>query len=836
MIGELIKTDREKTKGVRIYRRSLFRRRWFQRLALLVFIVGVAGLLLMVVFLKPYKDKADTFALEDLHNLDRTSIIYDRSGNELGSLSLENRRPVTLDDIPYEVIQALTAQEDSRFFEHSGVDFIGIVRAVWLNLKAGNINQGASTLTQQLARNSYREEIGFSKTLERKLAEAFLAARIERHYSKAEILELYLNRIYFGSGFWGINSASIGYFGKHVSELDIPEAATLCGIIKAPNTLSPMRNPVGSRDARNQVLNRMRIEKMISEEEFEQYRNSMLVTAPTDSDNKNSYAFAAISQEVVEKIGAERASTGGFRVYTTIDPKIQKEAESSLQKHFSNLEQRPDYNHQTIAQFKEAYRRFKEAGGQDNDPKRPKPEYLQGSVIMIDNKNGDILAMVGGREFKDSNFNRAILAERAAGTAFTPFVFGAAFEKDHYPSSRLKDDPLDNRWVMIGGLEGILGEWGAEQQRPIFEGWMSAREALANGKNSATVRLGLEIGDEKTDGIAAVNEFAKRAGIRSKLSEYPNTFLGSSNVRLTEMCLAYSAIANGGTRPEGMNLVHRILDSEGKEVFSKKSRDQQVEVTDPVTAFQLHSCLHQALYEGTGSKCRDYGILTQHAAGKTGTHYHFKDLWFVGYDDKVTCAVWAGFDLPRTILPGAFSNDVCLPVWTDVMNASLEIGAFKAEEITPPDSAEAVNICQFSGLRATDACYEVREDPRTGLNIWAATVFQEHVRPGYDVNSYCDFHIDSGTDYQALQALNRTTNIHEIASNVEAVRSAETVRIQSPTVSGQDPWNSTKPKISDVDLSDAHSMPLGVEDLFPADLEKATLPVKLTPPPALDIE
>ncbi|MDA0813271.1 MAG: transglycosylase domain-containing protein, partial [Verrucomicrobia bacterium] len=279
-------------------------------------IIGIVG---VILFLKPYKERADDFALESLNQLDRTSVIFDRTQEELGSLSLENRRPVTLDEIPYQVIQALTAQEDSRFFEHNGIDYIGIARAMWLNVKAGSINQGASTITQQLARNSFRDGLGFSKTVDRKIAEAFVATRIERHFSKPQILELYLNRIYFGSGFYGINAASLGYFSKHVSELSVPEAATLCGLIKSPHALSPLRNPMGCRQARNMCLHRMFVEKMLTEEEYNRYSYSILETRPTPSDNKSNYAFAAISQEVIEKLGSERASTGGFKIYTTID-------------------------------------------------------------------------------------------------------------------------------------------------------------------------------------------------------------------------------------------------------------------------------------------------------------------------------------------------------------------------------------------------------------------------------------------------------------------------------------------------------------------------------------
>src|SRR5437763_13303498 len=297
---------------------------------------------------------------------------------------------------------------------------------------------------------------------------------------------------------------------------------------------------------------------------------------------------------------------------------------------------------------------------------QPAPEYLQGAVIGLDNATGDILALVGGRDFEHNQYDRALQAKRPAGTAMKPFVFAAAFENGMYPGSVVEDSPLDNRVVMIGGTTGILGEWGPESEENRYEGAITARQALVKSKNGATVRLGLD------SGLDPMLRLCRDAGIHSALRPYPATFLGSSEVTLAELALAYTIFPNGGSRPNNLHILERIEEKDGTVWHSQRDFGKQ-NVIKPEIAYEVHSCLVDALDNGTGKAARtNFGLKKMGAAGKTGTAYDFTDVLFAGYDSAITCAVWAGFDKPQRIFRGAFGRDITLPVWVDVMNASAE--------------------------------------------------------------------------------------------------------------------------------------------------------------------
>jgi membrane peptidoglycan carboxypeptidase len=332
-------------------RPRLYQRRWFQLMFGGAFVLGIIGLVVVFLFLKPRREKAYAFDLAEVNNLEIPSRIYDRHGKEIGLIKVQDRRPVDLDKVPYHLIQALTAVEDSRFFEHDGVDYIGVVRAVVLNFKAGRVTQGASTITQQLAKQTY-EDLRLNRTLDNKIIEAFLARRFEQNYTKSEILEHYLNRVFFGSGYFGIEAAARGYFGKSVSEIDVVEAATLCGLIKSPTRLSPKNNPGESRTARNHVLGRMHTEDMITAAELAEYRARPIELAPANA-QQNSYVNEIIRLRVIEELGFERAATGGFKIHTTIDRDVQSAARQSLRRNLTKAEGHANYKHRTYAQYQE---------------------------------------------------------------------------------------------------------------------------------------------------------------------------------------------------------------------------------------------------------------------------------------------------------------------------------------------------------------------------------------------------------------------------------------------------------------------------------------------------
>ena len=749
----------------------------------ILFVVGVVAL---VFILKPYRDEAKTADLDDLHELMVPSVIVDRNGNEIQQIDMQNRRLVSIDEVPFHFIQTLTAAEDSRFFEHDGVDYMGILRAIWLNIKAGRVTQGGSTITQQLAKQGFKLK---EKSYKRKLTEAFIARRIEKKYSKSEILELYLNRIYFGNRCYGVEAASLGYFDKTVSELTVPECATLCGLIKSPHSLAPTRNPEGAKKSRDNVLRRMMVEKFISEEEYREFLKEPLVikSSPKNMD----YVDQFIVQKVIDEVGAENATRGGFRVYTTIDAEIQKTATESLNRNLAATEARPDFKHKTYAQFKEVQDMPADPLANPGDNKASKvPSYLQGSLLMIDNNTGGIIAMVGGRDYKDTEFNRATQAYRPAGTVFTPFVFSAAFQKNYFPGTTLKDDVMDNTRVGIGGMTGILGEWGTESKEAEYEGLIPAREAIVQSKNAATVRMGLQVG------LDEVIKTAKTAGIQNRESRKLNsTFLGSNIVSLDELCSAYTIFPNGGKRPKTLHIITAIRDRDGTLVYSPPDPTKdKAEVLDQIASYQMHSCLQDVITRGTGKKAGKYGLKDKYAGGKTGTAYDFTDVWFVGYNSSITCGVWAGFDKPRTsIYHGAFSNDIALPIWVDAMNASA--AKFPSREIPEPQNVQTVEVCRRSGLRATDNCYD-REEAANGQSLYTRSTYREIIRKGTVFNHYCDFHSSAsqlpgvGTAFQlpAAGSMRRRDNQFVTQSNVDPIP------ILAPTIIGEDdPYDSVKP-------------------------------------------
>ena len=327
------------------------------------------------------------------------------------------------------------------------------------------------------------------------------------------------------------------------------------------------------------------------------------------------YAVDYIRQQVIAAVGWDRAINEGYRIHTTIDVDLQRVAEDSLKTHLEQVEQHPDYNHQTYAEYAASFRKAKANGTMSE---QPAPEYLQGAVIGLDNATGDILVLVGGRDFEHNQYDRALQARRPAGTAMLPFVYAAAFEKGMYPGSVVEDSPLDNRAVMIGGTTGILGEWGPESAENRYEGRMTARQALAKSKNGATVRIGMDAG------VEAMLQLCSAAGIRSPLRPYPATFLGSSEVTLAELALSYTIFPNGGWRARTPHILERIEEKDGTLVWDGKQQSIRKIVIKPESAYEVHSCLVDALQSGTGKAAyTQFGLKKFPAAGKTGHGLRF---------------------------------------------------------------------------------------------------------------------------------------------------------------------------------------------------------------------
>ena len=781
-------------KSLKIYKTPFFRRRWFYILTASFFTLLIIGFIVLFLILAGPKKRADEkYDPAALSTIEIPSTILDRNGKEYSRIFVQDRRPIKIEDVPLHFIDALVAAEDGRFHEHNGVDYKGVLRAVLLNLKAGRTTQGASTITQQLARQSFDLT---EKSLKRKLVEAFLARRIEREFSKDEILEFYLNRIYFGSGYWGINAAALGYFGKPITEVDVVEAATLCGLIKSPNRLSPIRNREGARRSRNNVLLRMKTEDMISEADYERLKALPLVTAKERAGRKIGYVYEEIRQQVNELIPFEKTASSGYKIYTTVDTTLQSVAEETLKRHLDEAERNPAYVEGAgNGKTNQTYEQYVASLPTEKGVRAPTPKYLQGSVLVVDNHTGGVIAMVGGRDFTHSVFNRVSLSKRSPGSAFLPLLYTAAFERDFFPGSPLKDRELDNRGVGIGGASGILGEWGTESSVNAWEGIIPARDALVKSKMSASARLGDKVG------LTKVKNLAKRAGIKSKLADLPRTYLGETGMKLDEVVMAYTMFPNSGMRPKELFMIEKIEDAKGKVIY-RRQVEEPVRVVDEITAFQTHSCLKEVLTRGTGSGAFDgLGLLDLTAAGKTGTAYNFRDLWFVGYNSEITCGMWAGFDTPKTIYRGAFSNEILLPAWVDVMNASLD--KFTPTEIPMPDDAITVEVCRRSGMRATDSCYEKVETEGELLGgfdpgeRYERSTYKEIIRRGIKFNNYCDVHSDNPEIYVSSPLLPELLQEEQAGNNViqPGANAIAAVIPKAPTIIGIDPYNSLKPEV-----------------------------------------
>jgi penicillin-binding protein 1A len=760
-----------------------FRPPWYSRpqfyipVGIVVVLAAVVAVYIAILA-SDLNSQAATFDLSKLEQMESASVILDRNGKIFGQIYVENRETVPYDQLPRDLVNAVVAVEDAKFYQHGGYDFLGIVRAALKNLTAGHVRQGGSTITQQLARNSFALK---QKTFRRKVLEIFLARRIEEHFDKQKIMELYLNRIYFGGGLYGAEAAARGYFGKSAREMSLAECATLAGLIKSPNRLSPWTDRAASLEARNYALDRMRDLDFISRERCASARGEEIVIGSRQNAQGQTYAVDYIRQQVIAAVSWDRAMNEGFRIHTTIDVDLQTVAEHSLRSNLERAEQHPDYKHQTYAEYAANFRKAK-ANGTMSD--QPAPEYLQGAVIGLDNQTGDILVLVGGRDFEHNQYDRALQAKRPAGTAMLPFVYAAAFEKEMFPGSVVEDSPLDNRAVMIGGTTGILGEWGPESGENRYEGAMTARQALAKSKNGATVRIGMNAG------VDSVLQLCSAAGVRSSLRPYPATFLGSSEITIAELALAYTIFPNGGWRPGTPHILERIEEKDGSVVWDAKSARTRQTVIKSETAYEVHSCLVDALESGTGKAARtQFGLKKMPAAGKTGTAYDFTDALFAGYDSNFTCAVWMGFDKPQKIYRGAFGRELALPVWVDIMNAAAE--RYPPREITRPSNLKEIEICSRSGLLATDKCYDAVKST-SGDTVQRRTTYMEIATSAQMPTEPCNVH---GEPRARLVRDLPSSDLPRAELAVDLSEVTPVIIKSSTLLADKDPYNSLKPTL-----------------------------------------
>lgn len=602
--------------------------------------MGVVVALLWSVIALGYYAYAVTFDLRTISDMPQRSAVYDKDGKFYSRLAGENRIVVPFDKVSNDFVNALLAREDTRFYYHHGVDPIGIARAIVRNFIGGGFRQGASTLTQQLARNSF--PLG-GKNMHRKLVEAALAYRIETELTKEQILEAYMNRIYFGSGYYGVETASQAYFGRPAARMNLPEAATLAGLIRSPNRFSPFNNPEGAVRERNTVLKRMLQLNLISEERYQAALETLLVPAPQPpSSPQENWAMDSILRDLELVIDPEPLDEGGLKIYTTIDGDLQKAAEASVSKRLTQVESWPGYPHKP-------YKAFSSVDSTDEGT-----PYLQAAALALDNKSGGIRAIVGGRDFRQSRFNRALLGRRQVGSAVKPFVYAKAFEKGLHPG-----DPIDDNRLHPGELPRAYGPYNPNNSDNTYRGIMPASEGLVLSRNTMTVRIGLRAGFDK------IADTIKLAGIAPDPPRYPAICLGAFEASLKDLTAGYTVFATGGTKVQPY-LIEKILDADGNLLY--RATHGQLPVLPPGPTAMTTAIMEDVLTRGTGAKSRQYG-LRHRAFGKTGTTNEYQDAWFIGFDNKLTCGVWVGFDKPVKIMSGGTGGELALPIWVDMMEA-----------------------------------------------------------------------------------------------------------------------------------------------------------------------
>jgi penicillin-binding protein 1A len=650
-------------------RRLRARRRWLWTGVLAVLTVVLAVCLV-------YGFWASTFDLNQVREMSERSTIFDMDGKIYSRLQGENRVTVKLAEVSPDFVHALLAREDSRFYKHRGVDPIGILRAIFRNVIGGSAREGASTLTQQLARNSF--PLG-GKNMHRKILEAFLSLRIEQHFTKDEILEAYMNRIYFGSGVYGIETASLTYFGKRAKDLKLGEAAMIAGIIRAPTYFSPQRNLKGATKQRNQVLERMAKLGSITEAQAATTKLAPLIVAKKKTiSTQENYAMDAVRRELDLLLTDEQRGDGGLKIYTTIDPTLQHAAEAALDSELTKVEQRPGYKHPRRSDFSA------EAKAQELST-----PYLQGALVAFDNRSGALRAIVGGRDFQESKYNRAIQPEaaRQVGSTFKPFVYAAAFQRGLLPGATIDDGPIQR------GEIRAASNWTPENSDGTYKGPMRAEEGLILSRNTMSVRVG------ERAGLENIGKLATACGING-MPRQPAVYLGAFEQTVADLTSAYAVFANNGMRRQNY-IIERIDDGNGETIY--RAAHIQTRALDTGTAWLTTQAMQKVLDRGTGATARTTMGFNKPAAGKTGTTNEFRDAWFVGFTTSLTCGVWVGLDKPETIISKGYGAALALPVWVDVMNAA-SAQRYPAQPLQCAEPTRRVSVCSVSSELATTAC------------------------------------------------------------------------------------------------------------------------------------
>jgi len=628
----------------RSLQRASFKKRIKTLFALAFLAIEIPVALLFVAFLSFFhRFSADLPNLESITDIKgpTATTVWSQDGVKLGSLDVENRQPIPLDKMPKALLNATIAIEDHRFYEHQGVDLPGIVRAAWVNLRGGSTRQGASTLTQQLVRAMTSLGISREKSVSRKAKEILTAVRLEQFYTKKEILQLYLNNVYYGAGSYGIQAASETYFGKSAYKLDLAECALLAGLPQRPRSFTPFEHRKDALKRRDEVLDAMERWNYITADECAAAKDEPPKIMPQqkrrDYDFKAPYFTRYVLRELVKKYGVDFVESG-IRIDTTLDMRLQRAAEKALE---------------------EGLQRNRRVGAN------------QGALISLDEANGYIRAMVGGRDFHRDQYNIVTQGRRPPGSTFKIFDYAAAFDTDQFS---LKDGFVDRPIPYPGDPEHrvVRNEYGETSGK-----WMNFKDAIRLSKNTIAIQVAQVVG------MSTINEYAHKMGVTSELSPYLPTAIGATAIHAIDLCSAYSLIANHGSRCFPMAVI-RITTADGEDV-DPASFLPQVQEPAPLkqsTVSQLDEAFLAVCASGTGVPARgteQTGII-ENAHGKTGTTDEFRDVWFAGYTPELTTVVWVG-SVARdksghpvyNSMHGATGGHTCGQIWHDYMVEAVPI-------------------------------------------------------------------------------------------------------------------------------------------------------------------
>jgi len=609
----------------------------------------------------------------------QASLVLARDGSLIGEIGKEIRINVQIGSLPKYLPRAFVAVEDHRFYQHDGVDVVGIAGALKDNIFGER--RGASTITQQLVGNMHPTLIDRTdRSLGRKLAEQSAAREMEKHYNKDQILEAYLNQIGFGHGWYGVEMAARHYFGKPAAKLSLAEAASLAAMPKGPALYDPLKYPDRVRQRRNVVLSLMADQGYITRAQATAAQGAPLITFPNGGYSAYSPWFVDVVRVQATRAGIPVAQ-GGYRIYTSLDPVLQNAATSALAEETAALESQPDYAHPKYA-----------PGSTPGSKSGRLTGYLQGMVVALDPTSGDVRALVGGRDYNDSQFDRAVDGMRQPGSSFKPIVYALAIADSISPNTIFQDTALS-----ITLPNGTV--YSPENSDGQFLGPLTLREALAKSRNGVSVQLGQKLG------IDSIANLAHRMGLSSKIAPYPSSAIGASVVQPLDLVAAYTTFANLGT-PVEPRFIYRVEDGNRKIVLSREVT-ALAPALDPRVTYVVRDMMRDVVERGTAASIRRYLPASIPVAGKTGTTNDNSDVWFIGLTPDLVAGVWLGFDKPTSITAGAAGGSLAAPVWGKMLAryyaAKPEILTSRAaEQWTPPVGVIFGDVDRATGELATE--------------------------------------------------------------------------------------------------------------------------------------